>query len=216
MKNDNKTTSKRMVRIIVPIALVCIIAGIWLVKNGESLGVWISKTFADSSQQENTGADEDLGLAGCSVSPPEETPEGESNQISEEDALMTVENGLDLEQLKAYGVPIVLKFGAEWCGPCQAFAPILEEVHAENAGRVIIKDIDIDRYPDIAKRFPVRVVPTMVLIDAEGAPYVSDGSAEIFNYYNSKETGEHMYTTLEGVISKDRMVALLGQMGMQP
>ncbi len=185
MKNDNnKTTSKRMVRIVVPIALVCIIAGIWLVKNGESLGVWISRTFADSSQQENTGADEDLGL--------------------------------DLEQLKAYGVPIVLKFGAEWCGPCQAFAPILEEVHAENAGRVIIKDIDIDRYPDIAKRFPVRVVPTMVLIDAEGAPYVSDGSAEIFNYYNSKETGEHMYTTLEGVISKDRMVALLGQMGMQP
>lgn len=223
MDNDSKKSlsKQRILQIVLPAAFVLIVAGIWFAKNYEppiTTDVPVSSTPA-SSQPVFSEPSEDEEEAECCDSSSEGSlsSEVEKKEITSEDAAMTVGDDIDLEQLTSYGVPVILKFGAEWCGPCQAFAPILEEVHKEYAGKVIIKDIDVDEKPDITQQFPVSVVPTMVLFDSKGRPYVSDDDSLdlTFKYYSTKSTGEHIYTTMEGAINKDRLLALLKNMGME-
>jgi thioredoxin 1 len=59
--------------------------------------------------------------------------------------------------------PVLVDFYADWCTPCKAQAPILQEVASEMNGRVRIIKIDVDRNQAIASRFNIRGVPTLML-----------------------------------------------------
>jgi thioredoxin 1 len=58
--------------------------------------------------------------------------------------------------------PVVVDFGATWCGPCQALAPHIEKMAGEYAGKAVVAKVDVDDEPDLAGRFGVMSVPTVL------------------------------------------------------
>ena len=59
--------------------------------------------------------------------------------------------------------PVLVDFWAEWCGPCHAVSPILDRIAEERAGELRLVKINIDEEPDIAERYGIASIPTMVL-----------------------------------------------------
>lgn len=59
-------------------------------------------------------------------------------------------------------VPVLLEFGAVWCGPCKMLEPVLEEMSAEWGDQVKVVKLDVDHHPDIAMNYQVMSVPTMM------------------------------------------------------
>ena len=62
------------------------------------------------------------------------------------------------------GQPLVIDFWAEWCGPCRMVAPLIDELATEYAGRVTIGKCDVDENNDLAVKFAVRNIPTILFI----------------------------------------------------
>ena len=60
-------------------------------------------------------------------------------------------------------VPVLIDFYADWCGPCKIMAPVLDQPAGERVGEVFVGKLDTDRYPDVAQRFDVRGIPTLIL-----------------------------------------------------
>ena len=73
------------------------------------------------------------------------------------------------ETVNASTKPILVDFWAEWCGPCKMIAPILEQIASENGDDITIAKLNVDDYGDIAGRFSVMSIPTMIVFD-KGEP----------------------------------------------
>jgi thioredoxin 1 len=173
-----KFSDKRLLKIIVPVLIVCIIAGIWIAKN------LLEKP--------------------------------EANAAANPDFSLVVTDVLDLETLKGYGLPILIEFGSDSCAPCREMAPIIESLNEELQGKAIIKYADVWKYPHLAESYPLSVIPTQLFIGADGKPYnPADPDALSMNLYAEKDTGVHVFTTHEGTLTKDELLTILDEMGMQ-
>lgn len=91
----------------------------------------------------------------------------------------------DAEVLKA-DKPVLVDFGATWCGPCKALAPVVDKLADETVGKYKIVSVDIDDAPGVAQRYGIRGVPAILV------------------FKNGEKTAQHV-----GVTTKDKLLALI-------
>jgi thioredoxin 1 len=78
---------------------------------------------------------------------------------------MAVEiNDSNFEELSAKGQLMLVDFGAQWCGPCKAVSPIVDELSDKYGSEAVIGKVDIDESPDLCEKFGIRNIPTILFI----------------------------------------------------
>ena len=70
----------------------------------------------------------------------------------------------NFQEILAQDKPVVIDFWAEWCGPCRQMSPIVDELAKEYEGKALICKCDVETADEVAMRFKVRNIPTIVFI----------------------------------------------------
>ena len=222
---DSQDKNKRRnlaLKIIIPIVVVAIIAGIWFFKANEEkqevadintvvTTTDVSQETVDSSSPVTTiGESEETTAAGSS-----EAATAEPQETANTDFLLAATK-IDLDKLKSYGLPIIIDFGADSCIPCKEMAPVLKKLNQEWQGKVIVKFVDVWKYPDASGDFPLQVIPTQFFFDAQGKPFVpSDPEGMQMIMYSLKDTQEHVYTAHQGGLTEEQFRAIFKEMGIK-
>ena len=72
--------------------------------------------------------------------------------------------------------PAVVDFYADWCGPCKAVAPVLDELAKEYAGQLYIYKVNVDNDGELAQAFNISAIPTLIFIPMNGEPQITVGA----------------------------------------
>ena len=72
------------------------------------------------------------------------------------------EDGFELNVLKS-DVPVLVDYWAEWCGPCKALAPLLEDLAKDYGGKLKIAKVNVDESQQLARKYNIKAIPTLML-----------------------------------------------------
>lgn len=184
--------------------VIAVIVVMWFVKNGRS--------------DENLGTIAQSAAPATGESPAEKTPITSAAPAKNAllDGPLNLTGPFDLAEYRSAGVPVVIDFGADSCVPCREMAPVLVALHAELRGKAIIRFVDVWKYRDLSEDIPLQVIPTQVFIDSAGKPFTPSERLQIpMTQYSTRDTNEHVFTTHEGGITKEQLLSVLYEMGMQ-
>lgn len=180
------------VRIAIIIVIMAAVAGIWILKN------------ADKIKQSNVVENNNM----------------EAGNFSTENTLFELEvtEQVDFKALSEYNIPLIVDYGSDSCIPCKEMAPALKKLNEEFSEKAFVKFVDVWKYNNAANNVPIQVIPTQVLFNADGTPFIPSDelAAEIeFTMYNSKTDNEHLFTTHQGGLTEDEIRKILKEMGVE-
>ena len=73
-------------------------------------------------------------------------------------------------------LPAIVDFYADWCGPCKAVAPVLEELSEQYRDKIVIYKIDTDKEMELSSLFGIQSIPTLLFIPVAGNPMIQKGA----------------------------------------
>ena len=79
------------------------------------------------------------------------------------ETIIHISDGNFAQEVLQAEMPVLVDFWAEWCGPCKAIAPVLEEAAGDYTGRIKVCKLDVDANPNSAAQHGVRSIPTLML-----------------------------------------------------
>ena len=93
-------------------------------------------------------------------------PKAKTNEIGEDMSHpVAVTDATFQAEVVDSDTPVVVDFWAEWCGPCKAIAPIVEELAGEYDGKVKFAKMDVDTNPGVPMQFGIRGIPTLIIFN---------------------------------------------------
>jgi len=79
-----------------------------------------------------------------------------------ENIVHVTDSSFEEEVLKS-AMPVIVDYWAEWCGPCKAIAPVLEEIAGEYQGKLVVAKMDVDDNQQTPQKYVVRGIPTLMI-----------------------------------------------------
>ncbi|HPU59330.1 MAG TPA: thioredoxin [Candidatus Avimonas sp.] len=105
---------------------------------------------------------------------------------------MVYPNLEEFDQLISGDKPVLVDFWADWCMPCRMLAPVIEQLGEQYQGRAEVAKVNVDEYPELASRYRIQSIPTVMIFDKGELAEIIVGlnSADVYTKALDKLLGE--------------------------